>query len=640
MRFAAATTALLVAQAHQTLAASAEAAASPSGNAVLSNEGTKLRGDQEDSDNHQSIRNRRKLERKTTAVGKLVEKVNKMQTGKVRGHKVQPMLDLGVLGEDRRLKTSEAAADQTSGQTTTEETLASQTHRKLEEYDDDDDNDNVVPGAAEENDFLMSTLQYICNNPVCDCEDFDFVTTQGHIACSTEAVQAGGYCGSTMTYCGEDVELCYRETISVEAFGPTDYTYTMCTTYTEPYQQHVCTTFHSSAWDNNYIDTTSEVLVNENGVSDVVKNSQSSAPCFVTFNHQQCGSCSTEIRSYERSFFDSDTGETYTLSSYQTRCFNVDCSNVLGEEHVVNTCDNELTTLRDNVVFGDDCTRCPPCGIGFEMTLRSALGNFPVIGKYQCAGLELGALTGFFNRDVCPDIQSKAMEYCGCEPIFYDPALVATVTSSEEEPDKTEKEPDPNQGDDDEAPFNNRTTEDDEHVSRGGAGNGNMFVLPGNTIGGETCNLCGSFSASVAKPNTLIELPNGTTTTCAALEGAGRLGMMTSDYCKVIAMPLAFRECGGCAQWGKTEEFTTEGRANEGGLKKYSSDLNSEPSPRLYREDPEELDVVSPAENKTEAPKPDGVSSSITSDAPESWNSRMVTSSILAIPIILLVWGS
>jgi len=657
MRLTAASTALLVAQARQTLAtrasraratATATATTSNKGTIESSKHGTKLSGTQEDPGSSESLQIETKLERKQTAVGKLVEKVKTRRKNKVHeDEEVHTPPDLGVLGLGHRLKHSNRAVHQNSGADVPKESNANEIPRKLV------DNNNIIPGAAEENDFLMSTLYYICDSPVCDCEDFDFESIQGHIGCNTEAIQVGGYCGSTINYCGEEVEICYRETLSVEAFGPQDYTYTTCTTYTDPYQQHVCATFQSSSGDDNDIDTTSEVVFSESGVSDIVKESKSSAPCGVFFNHQQCNSCSTEIRTYERSFLDSETGESYSLSSYQTRCFEVDCSNVVGGNHVVNTCDNELATLRDNVVFGDVCTRCPPCGMGYEMTKRSAMGNFPVIGNYQCSGLELGAMTGFFSRDVCPELQSRTWEYCGCEPIFYDPSLVAGVP----EPDKKENEPDANHDDDDdddgidEPPFNNRTSQDkDHHVPRGGANA--MFILPGDTTGAASCNLCGSHGAKVAKPDNLVELPNGTTTTCSALEGAGRLGMMTSDYCKLFAMPLVFSKCGGCAEWGIGESIM-EGQphynrgdpSTRAAWNKYSSDADADADPqpfaRSYREDPEEIDVVSPggSDNETATP-PNGVSSSTASSAPKSWDSRIVSSSILLVPAILLFWVS
>mmetsp|Transcript_1827 Transcript_1827/g.3987 ORF Transcript_1827/g.3987 Transcript_1827/m.3987 type:complete len:727 (+) Transcript_1827:129-2309(+) len=724
MRFAAATTALLVAHhVHGTLGASTESSTSASTpGPFANNHGTTttatLRAGGNQLHNHpgnqhqQFPQNQRNPKRNKRTVGRLLRNLAKkkknQETMTIQNTNVhqenndnnindkhssvaahgnhRSLLDLGILGwKHSRLlpDTSDAAGnkepifDQNSVRDPQRETgnvvedAASLANSTSSPSISANEQQQVIPVAAEESNFLIPALQYLCQIGNCDCNDFDFESTQGSLECSTEAVEPGGLCASTWNYCGESVELCYRETISLEATGPQDYSYTTCVTYTQPYQQHVCLTFDSSSWDDNNIDTISDVLVNKNSISEVVKNSQSSSPCFVQFNNQECNSCSTAIQIYERTFEDQVSGESHILSSYQSRCFQIDCSNAAGRDHVINTCDtSERGTIRENLVFGDDCTKCPPCGVGFRMTDGTAIGTFPLIGSYECYGLELGAMVGFFDRDVCGELQSKATEYCGCEAIFFDPSLVLPEQPSS---GKSGQEPNQEEPGREEPRFDNRTVNETENGRE--TEDENLFLLPGDTMGAASCHLCGANSATIAKPNNLVELPNGRTTTCSALEGAGRLGMMTSNYCKVVAMPLAFNACGGCSQWGKKEGEEAVGRAgvlyhgdessatqrvsaNHALSRLQSSSTNvddydddtirnalenteeySHPSPRLYREDPEEIDVVSPEVNATSEPvvSPASPVSAIITESSGSLNTITV-SSIIMIPISLLVY--
>ncbi|VEU45210.1 unnamed protein product [Pseudo-nitzschia multistriata] len=626
MKIAAATSVLLVAHAQRTEAsgrvaetdkvqtATTREAVEPSG-LLRSSARATLRGRHNENvlGEYKSKSERRNLERNKTALNKLLGNLEELKNRRKTlqrtsknyeeeiavptSHEDQQLVDLGILGKGRLLESSErtdkeSIFDQNSVRdpsvaTTADEETKDQGTSTSAPID-------VFDGAAEENDFFLANAHYLCEYENCNCGSFSFESMQGIIQCSSEVVATGGYCATTMNYCGEPVDVCYRETSSLEAVGPQDYTYTVCSTFSKPYQQHICVTFDASAEDDNNINTRSEVLSDNNGISEVVNYSQSSAPCKVEFNNERCSSCSTELRTYERIFVDQSIGDRHVLSSYQRRCFQVDCSNAAAQDHVFNTCDtNDLSTLRENVVFGDDCTRCPPCGMGFHMTAGTAMGSFPVIGDYQCSGLELGAITGFFSRDVCGDIQSKAKEYCGCEPNFYDPNLVLPELLTEDiEAEKSRAIG----GDGDELEISNPD---------------NMFVLPGDTIGAESCHLCGANSAKIANPYNLVYLPNGKQTTCAALEGAGRLGMMTVDYCKFIAMPLAFAECGGCLTWGKGEEDEEVDAGHAGPwttsdeiLRLNGNPVNetTSPIPRLYRENPQELNVTSPL-NATSPPK-------------------------------------
>mmetsp|Transcript_21839 Transcript_21839/g.24987 ORF Transcript_21839/g.24987 Transcript_21839/m.24987 type:complete len:96 (+) Transcript_21839:575-862(+) len=47
-------------------------------------------------------------------------------------------------------------------------------------------------------------------------------------------------------------------------------------------------------------------------------------------------------------------------------------------------------------------------------------------------------------------------------------------------------------------------------------------------------------------PTTILELPNGSLSSCSALEAAGRLGLFSSTYCSTTIIPLIVDVCGGC----------------------------------------------------------------------------------------------
>jgi hypothetical protein len=197
-----------------------------------------------------------------------------------------------------------------------------------------------------------------------------------------------------------------------------------------------------------------------------------------------------------------------------------------------------------------------------------------VIGSYRCSGLELGGFVGFFDREICPDLKAKTNEYCGCEPDFYDPTLLpARATATK--PAKT------NRNIDGTARF--RVERDESAV-----------VLPGDTHGAEACHLCGSNTARVALGNNLVTLPNGKTTTCSSLEGAGRLGMMTPEYCQQFAMPLVFHSCGGCIP----ATTTTMTMTTMSGRSAPSPREETGPETRSYREAPEEINVGEDANGK------------------------------------------
>jgi hypothetical protein len=36
--------------------------------------------------------------------------------------------------------------------------------------------------------------------------------------------------------------------------------------------------------------------------------------------------------------------------------------------------------------------------MGFKMTKPDNYGVFPLVGQYQCSGLELGSIIGYFDR--------------------------------------------------------------------------------------------------------------------------------------------------------------------------------------------------------------------------------------------------
>ena len=365
--------------------------------------------------------------------------------------------------------------------------------------------------------MLWTELSLYCNvideYNKCDCGDFDFEAINGTIQCTYSASDGSDICETTLNNCGEPVEICYRQSISFEAAGPEDYSYTYCQTYTKPYQQHVCTTFNHG--DEYYM----EDIEVDNSTSTYFESAASSSmTCSVQFNDMECNSCSTLLETTERTAFNPFTNETEVLSIYEERCFLIDCSNTGDKENIVNTCDSGLpTTLKETVIFGDDCSRCQPCGLGYQIENLDAVGYFPLIGEYQCSGLGLAAKIGFFDRKLCPEIQEKTAEYCGCEPLFFDPTLVWTPPVEQSSRTKTLRQ----------AP-------------------GPLVLLPGDTVGAAACDVCGSRQAVVAQPVELVTLPNGVLTSCAALQAAGRLGMFSPTYCLSEVMPLVFDICGGC----------------------------------------------------------------------------------------------
>jgi len=397
-----------------------------------------------------------------------------------------------------------------------------------------DDENDVVPN--EYSSFMLGSEKSICDYPNCECEDFDIESVSGAIECENYVnPDDSDYCESTINYCGEPVEICYRETMSLEAIDSETYSYTSCYTNSKPYQQHVCITFdHTAEQEDSYeVDMNTTEAPDPNEHDSFSFTNPSSNSCSVQFNNMECRSCSTEIRTLKQYSVNEETGESEIIAIAKDRCFNIDCSNVGGESAVVNTCDGRLfpSTLRENVLFGDDCTRCQPCGLGQRLQNPDAEGYFPVIGEYMCSGMELAAKAGFFDRDLCSEIQSKTDDYCGCEPIFYDAALTPTP----------------------------RTGEASRSEGTRGSTSGSYYapvLLPGDTIGDKACDVCGSQTAIVANPDAIVTLPNGVPTSCSALQGAGRLGMFTSEYCRSHVMPLVFRTCGGCFR--TTEEHPVD----------------------------------------------------------------------------------
>ena len=372
--------------------------------------------------------------------------------------------------------------------------------------------------------FMLDNLQYTCDYAQCDCENFDAQWLNGTIECENYVNPDGSdYCESTINYCGEAVEICYRTTLSFEATDSETYSFRHCYTNSKPYQQNVCISFDHIAQEENSYEFDMNVTTTVPRPNEVLFTIPSSNPCTVQFNNMECNSCSTEIRTLRQYSTNEETGEREIIAIAKDLCFNIDCSNAGGEAAIINTCRDDPfpNTLRQNVMFGDDCTRCQPCGLGYRIQNLDAEGYFPVIGEYMCSGLELAARLGFFDRDVCPEIQVKTEEYCGCQPIFWDPALAPIPRMGEVPPSE----------------------------SRQTSVSGPSYIpilLPGDTIGDEACDVCGSQTAFVADPGAIVTLPNGVPTSCAALQGAGRLGMFTSEYCRSKVMPLVFRTCGGC----------------------------------------------------------------------------------------------
>ena len=552
-------------------------------------------------------------------------------------------------------------------------TTTSRTYDKFKHGSDDKSEDSSDDKSGDDCDEGRENIAS-SSSSFCDCSNFDFEKTAGIIECGTRrgadetlmTNQEGdiidyGYCSKTMNHCEEDVEICYRETIHLEAFGPGDYYYKSCTAYLKPYQQHVCTTFTSSSaaasqrtWFGKVSDDNDDDEVVASSSEDDIKYYEES--CKVTFNNEKCKSCEVEIRQYENIIFNEMTNQ-YEISSdaYENRCFQIDCSNdnntFLGanqnrDMHILNTCDRPIPTIKYNVVFGDDCERCPPCGLGYYMTPKNSTnrltGKFPVIGEYKCTGMELGAMAGYFDRKECQEIQTNTEKYCDCKPIFFDPSLLLVLannkdggcskssrtnkptnnpTHSEEPsdyptqsespselptqsnepsefPTKSEEPSDNPTQSEEPSEFPTQNEEPSEEPSESYPPSRKvlsdkastekptpkptpffpippswitrkptrnkptkapttlepsfepspppMITLPGDTIGGSICLVCGSNYQTVDNPGTLVDLPNGVKSTCASLEAAGRLGLFTSGYCEEIAKPFIFNECGGC----------------------------------------------------------------------------------------------
>ncbi|OEU07122.1 hypothetical protein FRACYDRAFT_251885 [Fragilariopsis cylindrus CCMP1102] len=437
--------------------------------------------------------------------------------------------------------------------------------------DDDGSNSNV------ETNFMIPSLQYLCEqqptesstsqSSFCDCENFDFELQKGIIDCNLPENETP-YCSSTINSCGEEVEICYYNTIHLEAIGVgDDYFYRTCLTYTRPYQQQICTTFTTTMMSSNNTSSSSstpspQIQVTNNsdrtptvtGIEYYEQQTTTTGSCDVTFNNKQCNSCEIEIREYE-------LGDNI----YYNRCFEINCGTNGNDNDntIINTCDNGdsspnsgVSTLKDNIIFGDDCTKCQPCGIGYYMKNLMGVGIFPIIGEYTCSGLELGSKIGFFDRELCEEIQSQTNIYCDCQPLFT--TVVSNENENETEPQSpsfaggtvssTEPEPEPKKEIEPEAATETETIDPP------------LFVLPGDTINSSMCHVCGSNNNSAAddsnsnsnsnskvvtnvnNPNMILNLPNSSVpTTCLSLEAAGRLGFFSSDYCTDIIQRISFQ---------------------------------------------------------------------------------------------------
>jgi hypothetical protein len=245
-------------------------------------------------------------------------------------------------------------------------------------------------GNRQSSPSLIDTVTRACMmTEYCDCSGFDLEKLEGTIDCTS----FDNYCSKSVNYCDEEVELCFTVTTTLVVSGPDGFTYSECILYTKPYQQKVCTTYDTAT----------------------------PSSCNLEFNNEMCQSCETELRSYEDTY--DYNGTTYTYS-YNQRCFEFDCATTEGAGHLGNSCDRDVATIGYNIVFGDDCSRCLICGLGYQMTTRDVVADFPVVGEYRCDGLELASILGFFDRQTCPQIQETAFGPCGCEPIFYDTVLL------------------------------------------------------------------------------------------------------------------------------------------------------------------------------------------------------------------------
>ncbi|OEU08238.1 hypothetical protein FRACYDRAFT_250025 [Fragilariopsis cylindrus CCMP1102] len=446
--------------------------------------------------------------------------------------------------------------------------------------DDDGSNSNV------ETNFMIPSLQYLCEQQptggaekwtqtfFCDCENFDFELQKGVIDCNLERP----YCSSTINSCGEEIEICYYDSIHLESIGVDDYLYRTCLTYTQPYQQQICTTFTSTSSASPspqlQVTTNDDQTKQVTGIEYYEQQPAPTYSCDVTFNDKQCNSCEIEIREYE-------LGDNI----YYNRCFEINCGTNGNDNDntIINTCDNGdsspnsgVSTLKDKIIFGDDCTKCQPCGIGYYMKNLTGTGIFPIIGEYTCSGLELGSKIGFFDRELCEEIQSQTNIYCDCQPIFT--TVVSNDNENENEPQSPsfaggtvssiEPEPEPKKEIEPETEAATETETIDPP----------LFVLPGDTINGSMCHVCGGSnnnnSAATAddlnsnsnskvvyhvnNPNTILNLPDSSIpTTCLSLEAAGRLGFFSSDYCTDIVQPLVSNICGGCTATSTSNTSTS-----------------------------------------------------------------------------------
>ncbi|KAG7341809.1 hypothetical protein IV203_006901 [Nitzschia inconspicua] len=308
-----------------------------------------------------------------------------------------------------------------------------------------------------DHDYLLKVLSEACGQTnYCDCTGFDITSFTGIVECT----KMEEYCSQSVNYCGEDVELCYSLHLTLEASGRDQYSYTKCMTYTSPYQQRVCTSYSTA----------------------------DPSACVVDFNNDMCQSCTPELRTYKSMYEIEGQSHEY---SYSQRCFQFDCTDTAGE-HTGNSCDRNVATIRHNIMFGDDCARCQPCGVGFKMTKLDNFGDFPIVGHYQCSGLELGSMIGYFDRQLCNEIQAAAFDTCGCEPLFYDPIIVKTPRIPSDE--------------------------------------------------NESCFICGKEEAVVTLPNQNVILPEFSMS-CGELATAGVMGQFSATYCQDEVQPRAHAVC-------------------------------------------------------------------------------------------------
>mmetsp|Transcript_17274 Transcript_17274/g.19740 ORF Transcript_17274/g.19740 Transcript_17274/m.19740 type:complete len:420 (+) Transcript_17274:3-1262(+) len=214
-------------------------------------------------------------------------------------------------------------------------------------------------------------------------------------------------------------------------------------------------------------------------------------------------------------------------------------------------------------------------------TSASFSGMFPLIGDYDCASLEVSAMQGNFDRELCQELQVQTKQGCECQPFFYDPSIGGmTMSNSNNDRQSSSSAPTTtyieavfssgvtynfnasghnNINNDTETTITANTTTD-ENINADKF----FFVLPGDMYGagggadadgaasgsGTTlspmCLVCGSNARTVRNPTTLLDLPNGSLSSCMAVEAAGRLGLFSSTYCSSTVIPLIVDACGGC----------------------------------------------------------------------------------------------